>query len=477
MNSLLSKIGVILASGVMLVSSLFGIHSQPSLGSVAPQTPANFETSLAFPIGTTDTSMTLNSGVIFNGNLLAGYTCFTADSATPALEYICGTASGTLVSNLVRGIDPQTGTTSVSSLIFSHRRGADIKITDFPTLAILSRITNGIDGFNQLIHYDTHPNFTGVASTSLTDKAYVDAGLQAGCSNSSETVNGCSELAMSSEAALGTSIGGTGARLVLPSSIATSSSDIAQNSVVVTQANGKIKQNFLDLTQNYIWTGNHSFLGTGAFSSTTSFTATSTFSSGVSFPATAAAPFQINTVPYIFPSSDGTNGQTLTTNGSKTLSWTTQSSKIVSTTTSASYTGTTAEQTLTSLTVPGGTLGTNNILRGTFELSFQNKASSHTQTIRVKYGGTTVGTFLFTSSASTDTFHTLQFRLYANGATNAQNFKGNDAADSGVSQLTILAAGTSAIDSTMSQTLVVTAQNSINADVSGISDGVLEVIK
>ena len=129
---------------------------QQNVGSTLPSSiPSVFETYLASQVGTADTSLTLASGSLRDGTSLSGYQCLTIDSNTPTLEYMCGTASGTSVTGLVRGIDAVTGTTSTSALIFTHRRGADVKITDYPILTILTRMANGIDTYPNLIAYAT----------------------------------------------------------------------------------------------------------------------------------------------------------------------------------------------------------------------------------------------------------------------------------------------------------------------------------
>jgi microcystin-dependent protein/ribosomal protein L14 len=63
-------------------------------------------------------------------------------------------------------------------------------------------------------------------------------------STSTETTAGYVEIATKAEAAAGTTLGGTSAPLVLPASMATSTSQVATTSVVVTNTSGKIADNF-----------------------------------------------------------------------------------------------------------------------------------------------------------------------------------------------------------------------------------------
>ena len=154
--------------------------------STLPSAPAIFETSLATPITASATSMTLVSGTLVNGSALSGYTCFTVDSGTPTVEFICGTATGTSITSLVRGVDTLTGTTSVPALEFSHRRGADIKITDFPVLTIARNIINGSDTFPNPITYA--PGVTPVNNQDLASKAYVLSVVSGGTVSTNQIV-------------------------------------------------------------------------------------------------------------------------------------------------------------------------------------------------------------------------------------------------------------------------------------------------
>lgn len=154
---MLSAISTKILLGLAAISTVvLGFFSQSTnLGSTVPITPAIFETSLASPIGASDTSMTLSSATLLDGTTLSGYVCFTLDSGQPNLEYVCGTASSTSITSMTRGINPLNGTSSVTALKYTHRRGANVKITDYPALSIVGRIVNGIDTFPTTVKYDS----------------------------------------------------------------------------------------------------------------------------------------------------------------------------------------------------------------------------------------------------------------------------------------------------------------------------------
>lgn len=93
------------------------------------------------------------------------------------------------------------------------------------------------------------------ASSSAASVGFVNEQASAGCANADEATKGCTELATREEAAAGTSTGSTGARLSLPASMATSTSQVATTSLVMTNTSGKIDTSFLQgLTKQIITT-------------------------------------------------------------------------------------------------------------------------------------------------------------------------------------------------------------------------------
>lgn len=125
---------------------------------------------------------------------------------------------------------------------------------------------------------------------------------------------------------------------------------------------------------------------------------------------------------------------------------------------------TTAETSIYSYSLPANTLGTEGILRivvsGTY---LNNSGANRTQTVRFKYGGTTminVTSGNIATSATTGTF-TYTFYLMAHGATNVQQawFTGTHESGTGV-KVILDDGGTAAVDSTSSQTIDVTVDSS-----------------
>lgn len=123
-----------------------------------------------------------------------------------------------------------------------------------------------------------------------------------------------------------------------------------------------------------------------------------------------------------------------------------------------------ADTALYTYSVPGGTLSTNKgivvVVTGTYK---NNTGSTQTITVRAKYGGTTVcskttGTM---ASNAANGFFFIQFYLTAQNATNSQVGYMNASFESGANVSTnIDDRGSSAIDSTLAQNLVISVQHS-----------------
>ena len=181
MQTILTKIISLIIAPVIFLGTLISPVQAPitpiveaptqNVGATLPQATGVFETSLASPISSTATSMTFTSNSVRGGGSVSGYTCFTVDEGSAQAEVICGTVASTAVSSLTRGISYADGITAVAANKFSHRRGANVKITDFPLVQILKAQNNGDATFPNPLVYET--GIGPVASGDLTDKEYV----------------------------------------------------------------------------------------------------------------------------------------------------------------------------------------------------------------------------------------------------------------------------------------------------------------
>lgn len=245
---MLQTIYEILLAPLILALSLTSVGQPQRLGAALPSATAVFETSLASPITSSATSMTLSANAVRGGGSISGYNCFTIDEGSAQAETTCGTVSGTSVTSLSRGISQATGTTTVSALQFSHRRGANVKITDFPLVQILKAQNNGEDTFENTLKYASGITTAvlGTNNQNLASVAYANSLSFGAIPAASESASGFVELSTQLEAASSTS-SGSAARLVLPASIATSTynSATAASRVVMTGLDGKIDNYFI----------------------------------------------------------------------------------------------------------------------------------------------------------------------------------------------------------------------------------------
>lgn len=111
--------------------------------------------------------------------------------------------------------------------------------------------------------------------------------------------------------------------------------------------------------------------------------------------------------------------------------------------------GNNVEVALYSMTVPANTLSTGNTIRGRVYISSEGWATGGTNSVRIKYGATTILTFSIAGASMTTGF--LDFEITADGSTSAQYGTGD-----GYWGAYAFALGTSAIDSTSAQTLAIT---------------------
>lgn len=246
---------------------------QGILGVSIPSGTALFETSLQAPITKTATAMTLKSGSVSGGNTLSGYQCFTIDEGSAQAEFVCGTVSGTAVSSMIRGVDPITATSTNSTLQFAHRRGANVKITDFPLIQVMRNIINGNENFPNALTFDgkltysTTPSITNVLD--IITKDYADAIANQGAATATADVAGIAEEATAIEAASSTTYGAT-RPLFLTTDYATTSPDTTTSPLIVmAKVGGKIKQAWLDLTADWTFSGLFTATGTSTLATTT----------------------------------------------------------------------------------------------------------------------------------------------------------------------------------------------------------------
>lgn len=115
------------------------------LGAAIPTVIAGYQDSIASRLNPSGTSFTLVRGTDKQSRSLNGFYGFVLDEGSTTEEFMTANCVATACTIVTRGIDVVDGETSVTALKTDHRRGASAKITNYPQLAILSRILNGLE--------------------------------------------------------------------------------------------------------------------------------------------------------------------------------------------------------------------------------------------------------------------------------------------------------------------------------------------
>ena len=354
-------VGIIVVS--MTISSWLGIT--PQIGAILPTTVANFETSLASAITSTDTSLTLTANAVRGGGSLSGYTCFTLDSGTSSDENVCGTLSGTAMTSITRGISYANGTTTVSENKFAHRRGASVKQSDAPLLLIMKAQLNGEDTISNALTLDAIATYSSALSFATQSNQlasvkysedYANAVIAGGTPTSTEVLGGKVELGTLAEQASSYD-GGSAKPTVLQTKNSTSTCQVVGSyNIVASSTTGKIDKGCIDQTASY------TFSGANTFSATTTIAASSATNNALN----------LNGIDYAFPSTQGASSTILMTNGAGGLTW--NKSKTVR----YSYIGTanvsasgeagniSAYATSTGVTIPAGVLNASSTISVSF---------------------------------------------------------------------------------------------------------------
>jgi len=177
-----------------------------------------------------------------------------------------GSSDEATLTGVTRGLDYIYPYTASTTLRQSHSGGALAIISNPPQL------------YNQATFKDNDETITGNWSFSdtvsftenahLIDKKYADDLSFSGTADALFSTKGLVELATTSELIAGTATGSSAAYLAIPNLFCNTTSS-ATNLVPITGTDGKLSQGFLDLTEDYSWSGNATFTAETVFSGTT----------------------------------------------------------------------------------------------------------------------------------------------------------------------------------------------------------------
>lgn len=227
------------------------------------------------------------TGIVDNGNNTATLTGLTRDLTSKAPYTSAGTGK-------------------------QHGAGAVVVFSNNPQMYARLASLENIETITGLWTYSTSPIVpTPTTPTQVANKAYVDAVALAGCSNASTILQGCVQIPTALQMASSTASGSTGALLVVPTSLSTSTPGYAGLWNVVSLNDGKLSPNWLNGTgETYTLSGG--LLSTA----TTTFTATTTIAAS-----SLNKALVLNTLPYYLPPIRAASSTVLSENGSGSLSW------------------------------------------------------------------------------------------------------------------------------------------------------------
>lgn len=182
-----------------------------------PKVVSRFKTSVRRKYEPGDATLRIESNLDAKGVAVSGLVGFTINRGAANQEDVLGTLSGTTLTIVNSGIDPQDPDADVSALQFEHERGEPIEITNYPVLGILKMLLNGEEGIPNVLKYASEPTFTD--RKHLIDKGYADDLTIAGAPDASETIKGIFEAATQTETDEGDDAGGTTAPLAVRPSV------------------------------------------------------------------------------------------------------------------------------------------------------------------------------------------------------------------------------------------------------------------
>ncbi len=236
-----------------------------------PQITANFESSLVSRIEKTDITMELVDSTDEDGNTLSGWYGFIVDiNSTSKRETIIANCSGSSCSELLRGVSYSDGVSTSSERAQVHGRGADVSLTNHPNLTIITNILNGVDGVPDVLYYDDSVAITGSSSSNvIIHKEYADNLAIAGSPDASASVKGIVEIADGIDVRDGNYKGSTGAVLVLPSLDVRHSFTGDDYEIISTNVLGYVDQSFIDLEEDFTFSGDFETTGETTLATTT----------------------------------------------------------------------------------------------------------------------------------------------------------------------------------------------------------------
>ncbi len=482
----------IIVTGLIALTSFFGGHQNqtPVQGSFTPVEGTQFTVSQT--VLPTDTTITLTSFTTPDGRLLTmsnfgtiGYLTLDPTNVsrleTVTFTGITQNATNAVLTGVTRGIDFIYPYAPTLSLERTHLVGS-VAILSNPAafygqqflLANQSGTSTASIVFSSTTPptYDIEPSnimWNAYPGTALVDLNKLNATAIAGAANSTESVNGISQLATQLQMASSSSTGSTGANLTLQSKYATSSAGSIGLFIPITRNDGKLSPQFIATTSTdtYNFGGQVTFLASTTLQATTTIAASSVTNNALN----------LNGLNYKFPSTRAASSTALMENGSGSLTFELVRQEPISvldtndiTVTSGAY----ATSTL-SITIPANTLTASSTIQVSFVMTGacleSNSSGSCQLALRTATGKPLLDFSTIGTDTTSDTGGQATGMFVVNSNNSGSNFQSQNVlgwsnqnyAGTSIGGKTFEIAGTGAIDFTQTQTLYLVAHGSTSS--------------
>ena len=299
----------------------------------------------------------------------------------------------------------------------------------------------------------------------LAPKGYVDDSIAGGGVPISEDTAGIGKIATKAQASDGVSSDGT-YRYLLPSSMATTTSQVATTSIPITGTNGKLSDNFTDFTLNKTFSGDNFFNGTSTQATTTA----AKLTVGTSTTATIY-PGAYNTL------TNGGDASALHTHNYSGLYFATTTNATYN---FASYQG--ARQLIATTSIVGGTLGTAKAVRARINFSDFTPPGTlgYTGIFSAYYGGSYVNLTIPCNLVATNLAGYFDITMQGAETTGTQELTLSTFFSNGYFSATssMMAVGNTSVDSSTAQDFTAYYRMSTVQNVSlTVANGTIEVLK
>lgn len=241
--------------------------TEPQFGAVKPFRPSGYETTLASSLaeGGSETTLKVNSLTLPDGTSIAS-TSFGSlliltvgegdgEEKIAVNDLNASTKTFTILS---RGLEYGRWASTTDNM-HQHLPGERVYVSndDHYMYELIPDLVSDetIAGVKTFSSFPFTPSSAPTSDYQVANKKYMDDAIMGGGVPALTGTAGISKVSTKAQAAAGTSGDGTYSYF-LPSSMATSTSQVATTSIPVTNTSGKLDTSFIDQTANYTFTGN-----------------------------------------------------------------------------------------------------------------------------------------------------------------------------------------------------------------------------